>query len=146
MCVSLGGGAWGSLGFSAHRTNTNNRRNGTDSLLDALLPNYKPAFNKKGGKLTSRIHVPLAWGVEIDVSGSFAKDRFQNPNLIDALTTIGTPHRRVDRVHELGVTLSRKIFRNLTLEARWRGIDHSSNVKAYNYTRQIMSFYLRAEY
>jgi tetratricopeptide (TPR) repeat protein len=128
--------AWASLGTELSRLNSTASR-------DAL--GFKGAFDNRRGDGELRLHLPLVWQLEADVIGRYVSERYVNRNIVDRLAQPGRADHRRDRTRELSVALTRPLTGRTKIELRWHGIRQHSNVDVYDYNRQIMGVYLRAE-
>ncbi len=129
-------GAWLSLGGTVARTNT---KASTDAF------GLEGDYDNDATRSSFRVHLPLVWGIEADVSGAYTNTRYRNRNLVELLNTFSRTRRRHDREQQISVSLTRPLVRNTKLELRWSGIDHYSNIETYDYTRQIFGIYVRVQ-
>ena len=94
-----------------------------------------------------RLHVPVAWQLDADARLAFDAERYDNANVIDAVTDNGVgrpdPRRRSDDVWNVGLALTRPLGRLTELELSWGFTDRASNVDLYAYDRHIVGLTVR---
>ncbi len=140
VAVPLREGAWTawSAGYLRHDTEASTDLLGFDS-----------AYDRDEWSAGLRLHVPLVYAVAADARVGFDAERYDNSNLIDALTDGGVgrpdPRRRRDDVWSVGASLTRPVGRFTELELSWGFSDRASNVDLYAYDRHVVGLTVRVQ-
>lgn len=131
-------GAWLSWGGGYTRRDTEASRD---------LLGFDGAYDHQRWGALGRLHLPLVWRVQGELRLAFDAERYDNENVIDALTDagVGRPdaRRRRDDVWGVGATLTRPISRFTELALSWDFTDRASNVDLYAYDRHVVGLTVR---
>ncbi len=110
------------LGFELGKSDTEGR-------------NWEANFSRMMGVLV----IPLPFRFSLSFSGELNSQNYQYTHTIFA-------KKRKDKTYNLGTTLNWQIYKHLTLSLQYSRVEVDSNIKIYDYKRDICSFGLEFRY
>lgn len=124
--------AWGSVGVRLARTRTRASRD---------LLGFAGAYDRKSQEGSLRLHFPAAWKLDVDVSASYSRERYDHHNVVELLASGSGATRRNDRILATTLSIQRPLTRLTRIELRWRGTRQHSNLNTYQYDRSVAGLY-----
>jgi tetratricopeptide (TPR) repeat protein len=110
---------------------------------------FDGAYDNRRWEGLLRLEAPLFWKIRATSSVVLGRERYDNPNIVDALTHdgVGTvyPVRRHDWVTQASLSFVRPVTDYAAIELGWRGTFRDSNVDLYAYDEHVVGLRLRVQ-